>query len=227
LETPTPDMLELCALVSFLNKASGGRFDPSIQPLWAAYAQANSVPPQQALDRAGAAVGWDKVRFSPEAIRLVLNGALTFNGIAQGFITDRVVRMLKAGGLETGLVSVGEIAAIGAISGAGWPVGLAEFGDGVADETIELRNQAVATSSPRGTVLGIGDISHIMDPHTGRAAAAIRWKRVSALHQSAAVADGVSTAGVLMDPGTLTKFVSAIPGARMNARTTDGKSLLV
>lgn len=227
LENPTGDMLELCTLASSLHKASGGRFDPSIQPLWAAYAQANGLPSQWVLEHARAAVGWDKVSISSEMIRLIPNGALTFNGIAQGFITDRVVHMLKAGGLETGLVSVGEIAAIGAMSGAGWPVGLAEFEDGTVDEAIKLRDQAVATSSPRGTVLGAGDVSHIIDPRTGRSAAQAHWKRVSIVHRSAAVADGLSTAGVLMDSRALSSLVSSTPGARMNARTTDGETILV
>ena len=46
---------------------------------------------------------------------LVRHGAaITLNGIAQGYATDRVVDMLRTGGLSTTLVNMGEIRAIGA-----------------------------------------------------------------------------------------------------------------
>ena len=46
---------------------------------------------------------------------LVKHGAaITLNGIAQGYATDRVVDVLRARGLSTTLVNMGEIRALGA-----------------------------------------------------------------------------------------------------------------
>jgi FAD:protein FMN transferase len=226
LEEPGPDMLELCSLVSTIHRASSGMFDPSVQPLWMAYARAGGAPDRKALAAARAATGWSKVEISADRIRLRPGAALTFNGIAQGFITDRVVGLLKAQGLEAGLVSVGEIAAVGASpGGTDWAIGLADHEDGPADATIQLRDRAVATSSPRGTMFGAGPAGHILDPETGMAAPA-NWRRVSIIHRSAAIADGLSTAGVLQSAADLRAMLSRFPDAAVRAIDHGGHMLV-
>lgn len=225
LEAPGPDMLELCSLVSTIHQASSGRFDPSIQSLWMAYARAGGAPDRKALATARAATGWSKVEISADRIRLRPGAALTFNGIAQGFITDRVVGLLKAQGLEAGLVSVGEIAAVGAAPGGeDWAIGLADLEDGPPDDAIHLRDRAVATSSPRGTMFGAGPAGHILDPETGMAAPA-NWRRVSIVHRSAAIADGLSTAGVLQGAAELRAMVAGFPDAAVRAIDRAGNLL--
>jgi FAD:protein FMN transferase len=226
LEEPGPDMLELCSLVSTIHRASSRMFDPSVQPLWMAYARAGGAPDRKALAAARAATGWSKVEISADRIRLRPGAALTFNGIAQGFITDRVVGLLKAQGLEAGLVSVGEIAAVGASpGGTDWAIGLADHEDGPADATIQLRDRAVATSSPRGTMFGAGPAGHILDPETGMAAPA-NWRRVSIIHRSAAIADGLSTAGVLQSAADLRAMLSRFPDAAVRAIDHGGHMLV-
>ncbi|MBU4530350.1 MAG: FAD:protein FMN transferase [Hoeflea sp.] len=227
LEQPGPDMLELCSLVSTIHQASSGMFDPSVQPLWAAYARARGVPEPKALEAARAVAGWSKVDISVDRIRLEPGAALTFNGIAQGFITDRVVSLLKAQGLEAGLVSVGEIAAVGAAPGGkDWAIGLAGHEDAAADATIHLRDKTVATSSPNGTLFGAGPDGHILDPRSGLAATA-RWRRVSVIHRSAAMADGLSTAGVLHSAEQLRNMARQFPGTSVHALGHNGDLLLV
>ncbi|KGF69487.1 hypothetical protein LL06_11050 [Hoeflea sp. BAL378] len=227
LEQPGPDLLELCSLVSAIHAASGGMFDPSIQPLWTAYADAKGAPDRKALDSARAAVGWTRVEISADRIRLAPGAALTFNGIAQGFITDRVVGLLKSQGLEAGLVSVGEISAVGVSpTGEDWAVGLADHEDGLADSTIHLRDRAVATSSPRGTLFGPGPEGHILNPATGRAAAPA-WRRVSVIHRSAALADGLSTAAVLQTESELRAMARRFAGVAVHAVDQQGQRLVV
>lgn len=227
LDEPGPDMLELCSLVSTIHRASAGVFDPSIQPLWMSYAGASGAPDQKTLTTALAATGWSEVEISADRIRLQPGAALTFNGIAQGFITDRVVSLLKAQGLEAGLVSCGEIAAVGASpAGKAWAVGVADHEDVRADATVYLRDKAVATSSPRGTLFGSGPDGHIINPKTGLAAAAI-WRRVSVIHSSAAIADGLSTAGVLQSATDLREMASHFPDAAVRAIDQDGSMLVV
>tara|TARA_R110002020_G_scaffold34066_11_gene103517 strand:- start:8576 stop:9523 length:948 start_codon:yes stop_codon:yes gene_type:complete len=227
LEQPGPDMLELCSLVSTLHQASSGLFDPSVQPLWMAYARSQGAPEKKHLAAARASTGWSKVEVSLDRIRLVAGAALTFNGIAQGFITDRVVSLLKARGLETGLISVGEIATVGASpTGNGWAIGLADHEDDPADATIYLRDKAVATSSPNGTVFGTGPAGHILNPATGMAAAA-NWRRVSVIHRSAAVADGLSTAAVLQSATEIREMARLFPDAAVRAIDQDGALLAV
>ncbi len=202
LRHPSPDMLELLSLAKSVHAASGGAFDPTIQSLWKVYAEHHGKPSGELIESALAKTGWDKVEVSPSLVRLPDGGELTLNGIAQGFITDKVVALLKSHGLEQALVNVGEISAIGSPSGLdAWPVQL--DGPKGARQTIRLRDRAVATSSAVGTTLDVGGaVSHILDPRDGLPATSL-WNRVSIEHRSAAIADGLSTAGVLMTQDTM------------------------
>lgn len=190
LTAPPFELLECLSIANAVHGATGGRFDPTIQPLWAAYAEAavQGVAPQgiEALP-----VGWEQVRFSEAAITLAPGMAITLNGIAQGYIADRVAAMLRAEGLENVLIDTGEIHAMGdAPARSGWPVQ-------TPDGEVVLRNRAVATSSPRGTVLDAkGVIGHILDPRSRQPAAPI-WQSVTISAPSAALADALSTAACL------------------------------
>ena len=52
--------------------------------------------------------------FDANRIALPRRGmGLTLNGIAQGYVTDRVVGILRAGGIASSLVDMGEPRAVG------------------------------------------------------------------------------------------------------------------
>jgi thiamine biosynthesis lipoprotein len=125
--------------------------------------------------------------------------ALTLNGIAQGYITDRVARMLRDAGFRDLLIDLGEVRALGrAPGGRGWRVGLALGPGGTVTRRLELSDRAVATSAALGTVLdGAGRVGHILHPRRGAVAAP--RAAVSVVDGSAAMADALSTAAVLMD----------------------------
>ena len=82
-----------------------------------------------------------------EAIALARPGmALTLNGIAQGFIADRVARLLQAEGLRGVLVDAGELRALGGHpDGGGWPVTLGDGGRRLA-----LRDRALSNLKDKG-----------------------------------------------------------------------------
>ncbi|MGO4836900.1 FAD:protein FMN transferase, partial [Rhizobiaceae sp. 2RAB30] len=112
------DILRACSDVHALTE---GAFDPTVQPLWAAYRDHFSKPGASASGPAAGIirdrlerVGLDRLAWSPDRIELPVPGsALTFNGIAQGYVTDRVVELLKAAGIERSMVDMGESRAIG------------------------------------------------------------------------------------------------------------------
>lgn len=109
-------MAELLARAVAIAELTGGAFDPTVQPLWALYARHFGTagadpagPPAAALEPALALVGHRHLRVSPDRIALARRGmALTLNGIAQGYITDRVAALLRAGGIAHTLVDLGE-----------------------------------------------------------------------------------------------------------------------
>lgn len=146
LRRPAPEMLEVLSLSDTLHRASEGAFDPTIQPVWQAVATAgiDGTTPD-ILSKCG----WHRLRFDASAIRLERSGALTLNGIAQGYVTDRISSLLRAKGLSDVLIDMGEIAAIGPKP---WQVGIA-LPDQSLVNRITLRERALATSAPMGTVL--------------------------------------------------------------------------
>lgn len=192
LADPAFELLDCLSLAGAVHHASGGWFDPTVQPLWAAEAAALSRgSPLSEAERADlvARIGWQGVTLSAEAITLRPGMALTLNGIAQGYIADRVAALLSSQGLTHALIDTGEMVALP--EGA-WPVRLA------SGDTLTLRNRALATSAPLGmTFGGDGATSHIIDPTTGRPAPPF-WRAVTVSAPSAALADALSTAGCLI-----------------------------
>ncbi|WP_022702905.1 FAD:protein FMN transferase [Pseudorhodobacter ferrugineus] len=196
IDAPPFELLECLSLAGAVHRATQGLFDPTVQPLWAAYADAaarRAVPDTQALDRARALTGWGGVSLDASQISLRPGMALTLNGIAQGYIADRIATLLADEGLTDILIDTGEFHALGQQpEGGAWPVKLAQGG------TIALTSRALATSAPLGTVFdAAGTLGHILDPRTGLTAAP-HWRGISITSPSAATADGLSTAACLM-----------------------------
>jgi thiamine biosynthesis lipoprotein len=164
------------------------------------------------LAAARAAVGWSGVEVASDRIAFARPGMkLTLNGIAQGYIADRVAARLADEGLTDILVDTGEMRALGGHpDGGDWPVEFAAGGGGIG-----LRDRALASSSPLGTVLDpVGKVGHIFDPATGEPARA-RWRQVSVTAPTAVVADGLSTAFCLMERDAMAATLSAFPAARL------------
>jgi thiamine biosynthesis lipoprotein len=213
LDAPPPELLEVLSLAASVHAETGGLFDPTVQPLFRLYAEAGiagrTVAPE-ALAETLTRVGFAGVAVDPEAVRFARSGmGLTLNGIAQGYITDRIAALLRVQGLADTLVDIGEIAALGAgPSGRGWRVAI----DG--GPVLTLTDQAIATSAPLGTTLdAVGRVGHILHPLEG-------WvppvqTRVSVIETSAARADALSTACALMPTETLSSL--ARPGRQIVA----------
>ena len=201
---PGPEVLDLFALAQVVHLATGGAFDPSVQPLWLATAAGGD------LAAARAAVGWHRVRVGPKEIRLDPGMALTFNGIAQGQAADRIAALMRAQGLGNVLIDMGEVQALGhRPDGAPWRAQIAGP-DGAALADLDLCDRALATSSPMGARIGAGQ-GHILHPK-GQPPF---WQTVSISAPSAAVADALSTAACLMDRAAIDRAIAAFPGTRL------------
>jgi len=188
------DFRRALALALAIADLTDGLFDPSVQALWEAHVDwfassaAAALPPDDALAAARAAVDWRRIRMDGDLIWLRPGQRITLNGLGQGYVTDRIADLLRARGFDHVLVDLGEQRALGAREdGAPWWIAR----DGAP--AIALADGALATSEGTGCVLGAdGAAHHLFDPRTGRSAQ--HWRRISVHHQSAAVADALSTA---------------------------------
>jgi thiamine biosynthesis lipoprotein len=216
LADPPPELLELLGVCAAMHAATEGMFDPTIQPLWTLFALSyaeGAIPDAASISEAHASIGWRAVRYSTAEVTFARDGmALSLNGIAQGFIGDRIAALLAAEGLTDALIDTGEIRALGGRPDGGpWRVGLDSD-----PAPVPLRDRALATSAPLGTVFdAAGRVGHIFDPRTGRPGG--RWQSVTVTAPHAAVADALSTAFCLMDRDMIARALSACPGAQLAA----------
>lgn len=193
LDAPSGDFLATLSLAADVHAASEGAFDPTVQPLWVAYAQFHSEPGagmEPDLHDALSRIGLSGVHFDGGGVSFARPGmALTLNGIAQGYITDRITELLRARGFRNVLVELGEIRALGPQrDGTAWPVRISG-----SDRIVGLVDRAIATSATLGTTFdAAGKVGHILDPQSGRPASPRRQITVSA--PTAALADALSTA---------------------------------
>jgi thiamine biosynthesis lipoprotein len=203
---PSHEMRQCLAEATRIGRITQGAFDITVGPLWnfhargswKAGAELRKAELQALLKR----VDFLAVHQEPGRVFLEHEGmGITLNGIAQGYITDRVASLLRGYGFSRVLVCLGEIHALDAPGdGHPWTVQI----DGAAGTApgVTLENTALATSSARGLVFERSDgpksteakrtrASHLVNPHTGEASPL--WDQVSVVAPTAACADALST----------------------------------
>lgn len=231
LEDAPSDLVALMAQAIAIAHLTGGAFDPTVQPLWAVYADHFSQPGADPAGPAPAAladalsrVGYAAVRVDADHVALLRPGmALTLNGIAQGYITDRVVALLKARGVDHTLVDMGEIRALGSRpDGRPWSAGIrGPQDDGRTVMTLMLTDQALSTSGAYGTPFeATGRFNHLFNPATGGCADPASSITVQA--PTATLADALSTAFSVMTPDAIGAVLSKSAGCAAWRACTDG-----
>ena len=115
LKNPSPDLLAVLSQSRYVHRLTQGAFDPTVQTLWHLYADwfsrhPNSQTPPPHLAQAVQHIGFQHVQFSSREVRFTRpKMGITLNGIAQGYITDRITTLLEKAGLVHALVDLGEL----------------------------------------------------------------------------------------------------------------------
>ncbi len=202
LERPSLDMVWLLAESRRFSILSGGAFDVTVQPLWQLYAEHFAAhpgdtdgPAEARIAQARALVNQRNILISPERIVLKPGMAATLNGIAQGYITDRIADLLRARGWSNILIDLGETRALDDHpDGRPWSIAIRDpKRPGQFLTRLSLHDKAVATSAGAATAFdGSGRYHHLFAPKTGRSACA--YKAVTVVADRAVTADALSTA---------------------------------
>ena len=176
LRGPSSEMVDILEQSRLYNQITDGAFDVTVKPL----------EDGQSLDL----VGMDKLHINQKEIHFEkLAMGVTLNGIAQGYITDRITELLKAEGLKNVLVELGEKRAIGPHP-EGRPWSLALQGK---QNPISLTNRALATSARKNADTGK---HHIFKPSSGHYTE--KHEVISVIADSATMADALSTGFMLL-----------------------------
>ncbi|MCA6107095.1 FAD:protein FMN transferase [Bradyrhizobium cenepequi] len=203
---PAFELVHLMEISLRYAELTNGAFDPTVQPLWRLYADHFSQPhadpngPARAEMRTALAkVGYQRLRVSRDRITIPRGAAITLNGIAQGYITDRIVDLLRAQGIARSLVDMGESRAIGPRpDGQPWEIGIADPDSaGLTATVIPIVDRAVSTSGSYGFRFDArACFNHLFDPSNGGCAE--RYRSVTTVAADATAADAMSTAFSLM-----------------------------
>jgi FAD:protein FMN transferase len=222
---PSNDLLLVLSACERLSALSDGAFDVTVQPLWDLYARhffgARTPPPEGPEPRAIAAahslINWKEIEFSGKQVALPRPGmGLTLNGLAQGYVTDRIVDILRDNGFDRLLCDFGksEISVIGRhADNRPWRVGLADPRQPEKFASVlDLLQGALCTSGGYGTKFeATGKYHHLFDTATGTSAN--HYIAASVFAPSAMVADALSTALYVTPPWRTRDLLANYPGA--------------
>ena len=193
---------ELIEIALKFSKISNGAFDITVQPLWKLYEDfytnnnnANKVIKDSEIKNVLKKVDYKKVFIENKKIFFRdENMSITLNGIAQGYITDKVTEILANFGISKTLVNMGEYRALGSKNnGEDWKIGIVN-----PDQTwsiskiLPIQNMSVATSGGYGHFFDRNiKAHHIFNPKSGKNDNF--YKSVTVKAKTATIADGLST----------------------------------
>jgi thiamine biosynthesis lipoprotein len=213
LDDPSPVLLDLLRMAQALHAASDGLFDVTIQPLWRLYAETlagGRLPDAQALAAVLPKVDGRGLEIGPGSVRLLAPGmGVTLNALAQGYATDQVLARLRSLGVTTAFVDTGELGLLGRRpDGRPWTVAL----DALPGALTRPDGGCLATSSDAELAFTPDRrLHHILDPRTGLSPGELASATV--LAQSGLLADGLSTALMLVGPSAGLRLLAAFPGS--------------
>lgn len=220
---PPPELTRVTARALALHGASGGAFDVTVKPILDLCALGR--PGEGELREAASLVGAQHVALDRRRIRLGRTGmGITLDGIAKGYIVDRMASTLERHGVRRYLIDAGgDIRARGrSARGTSWAIGVRDprGGDEFPD-VIGLQDGAVATSGGYARFLsGAPECHHIVSPDTGRSPDAVAGVSVAA--PDALTADALATAVFVLGRDAGLRLVERAPRCAALVLDPDG-----
>ena len=207
LRNPSPYLIEVIKRSQILSEQTNGKFDITVQPLWSHYynhfiLNGNSnFPDDKILKNIINSIHWKNVVIENNTIILKNNASITLNGIAQGWITDKVVEIINKNNIKNTLVDFGETFASGSYENKRpWNIEI-QSSEGI-NTVIKLTNKAVATSSASGTMFEPSKkYNHIFNPKTGLSTS--NFDTVSIVSNKAWLSDCIATSALLISRNRL------------------------
>lgn len=205
LENPHPEMVNIFNLSKKYSEMTNGAFDVTVQPLWNIYNKSftdlGKPPLNTQISNALKLVDWKSIKVEKTKISYEIEGmSSTLNGIAQGYITDKIAESLINSGISNTLVQLGEYRGVGDHpEGRPWRLLISNPEHTNSIGEVEFTDAAVATSAGLGTPFDLsGKYHHIFNPKSGYNDN--EYLQVSVISKTAAEADALATAFLIMNP---------------------------
>ena len=219
LENPPSEMLEVLTHALEIDTLTDGAFDVTVAPLVDLYSnsfeEVGELPSEVQIENALSLVGSQGINFDRDKIVFERDGmSLSFDGIAKGYIVDQAVKIIKKEGVRGGLIDAGgDMRATGEdLLGESWRLAIQHpRNPGSYLCLIDLSDGAVATSGDYMQYLTEDLIvHHIVDPRLGTSPD--HTSSVSVIASTAAEADALSTATLVLGPEKGIRLLNELPG---------------
>ena len=208
---PPKELVEVLNFANNISENTNGAFDATVQPLWIihkSYSKHKNIAilndeiqkVKNLISYKNIEINKNKIYFKKE------NMQITLNGIAQGYITDKITNILEQRGFTNVLVNLGEFNSIGGYDeNRDWNIATPYLND---IKYLKLNNNAVASSGGYGTRFD-EKYHHLFDVNTGTSANYINSVTIKA--SNAMLADALSTAVFVMSEKQREKIKSIYP----------------
>ena len=208
---PPKELVEVLNFANNISENTNGAFDATVQPLWIihkSYSKHKNIAilndeiqkVKNLISYKNIEINENKIYFKKE------NMQITLNGIAQGYITDKITYILKERGFTNVLVNLGEFNSIGGYDeNRDWNIATPYLND---IKYLKLNNNAIASSGGYGTRFD-EKYHHLFDTKTGTSANYINSVTIKA--SNAMLADALSTAVFVMPKKQREKIKSIYP----------------
>ncbi|MBL1420608.1 MAG: FAD:protein FMN transferase [Alphaproteobacteria bacterium] len=213
---PNFELVELLSRCKTYSQLTNGAFDVTIQPLWKLYenhfAKSNAEISVAELNNVLKLIGSNAIQLSADKISFTKpNMAISLNGVAQGYLTDKITAILQQAGFENMLVHMGETYALGShADDRAWSAGITSPQNQTQiAQRVALKNQAIATSGGYGNKFSNHGHHHLLNPKTGLSANI--YASVSVVADDSLTADMLSTAFYIMPMHDIDAIWSAFP----------------
>ena len=216
LKNPSKEFLEVLNFAHTISENTKGAFDITVQPLWLAHDKAfKNKAKTKNLDKyikkASKLVSYKNIIINKKEIRFKIKDMkITLNGIAQGYITDKITDILRQKGFQNVLVDLGEFNSIGGHKdNRDWNIATPYLKN---IDYLKLNNNAMASSGTYGTRFN-KKYHHLFDVKTGTSANYLTSVTVKA--ENAMLADALATAFCVMSKKQSNKLLSIYPNTKV------------
>ena len=208
---PPKELVEVLNFANNISENTNGAFDATVQPLWIihkSYSKHKNIAilnyeiqkVKNLISYKNIEINKNKIYFKKE------NMQITLNGIAQGYITDKITNILEQRGFTNVLVNLGEFNSIGGYDeNRDWNIATPYLND---IKYLKLNNNAIASSGGYGTRFD-EKYHHLFDTKTGTSANYLNSVTIKA--SNAMLADALSTAVFVMSEKQREKIKSIYP----------------
>ncbi|MBA1392549.1 FAD:protein FMN transferase, partial [Lactobacillus sp. XV13L] len=202
----SPTIYRMCTDAYYYSKISAGTFDLTIGPitsLWRIGFPDAHKPKDRTIKKRLPLVDYHNVVFNQhkQTVFLKKRGMmLDLGGMAKGFISDEIMKVLQAHGVTSAIIDLGGnvfVLGVSPTNKGDWSVGIQDpkAGRGTAIGELPERNATAVTSGVYERYLKVGNkvYSHLMDPKTGYPCQN-NLLSVTVIARLSTTGDGISTA---------------------------------